>query len=253
MKPPVLRPLVGLVSDLRSLDGMPYHVQGAKYADAIAECAGCIPVGLAPLQGAQALRSLIARLDGLVFTGSASNIAPAEYGAEADMPPYDPSRDRFALPLVRLAIESGLPSLFICRGYQELNVALGGTLVPDVAALGGKVAHHPPAHWPYDERYKPLHEVALTPGSPLLEVFGAPVFRVNSLHYQGLGKLADRLSVEGRAPDGLPEVVSVKDHPFAIGVQWHPEYRPDLNPTSRMLLEAFGRAVRGHAAAKAME
>lgn len=246
-------PLVGLVSDLRPLDGMPYHVQGAKYVDAIASYAQCVPVGLAPLDSAHAMESLISRLDGFVFSGSTSNILPSEYGSAAEMPPYDPSRDRFALPLVRMALDRGLPSLFICRGYQELNVALGGTLEPDLASMDQSIAHHPPAQLPYEERYSTLHEVALKPGSPLLEVFGAPAFRVNSLHYQGLGKVADRLTVEAEAPDGLPEVVSVRDHPFAIGVQWHPEYRPDLNPCNRRLLEAFGRAVHAHAAEKVME
>lgn len=246
-------PMVGLVSDLRELDGMPYHVQGAKYVDAIATYANCIPVALAPVCSVEAYASIGQHLSGLVFTGSTSNIAPGEYGSTVDMPPYDPSRDRFALPLVRWALDFGLPCLFICRGFQELNVALGGTLEPDIASLGAKVLHHPPSDLSYEARYSPLHEVVLKSDSPLHDVFGAPAFEVNSLHYQGLGKIAEGLTVEAEASDGLPEVVSVRNHPFAIGVQWHPEYRPDLNPCNRRLLEAFGQAVRTHAATRAME
>lgn len=238
------RPTVALVTDLRAVDGMPYHVLGDKYASAIRDFANCLPVGLVPSHTVDDLRQMSRMFDGFIFTGSVSNIEPMRYGATAGAPPFDPVRDGFTLPLVNEILERQTPALFICRGFQELNVALGGTLNADVAGSTQFDRHHPPADLPYDERYAPLHEVHLDPQSPLDAIFGARHFAVNSLHYQGLDRIGAGLTVHGRSPDGLPEVIAVDDHPFAIGVQWHPEYRPDLHPASASLLRSFGEAAR---------
>lgn len=234
-------PMVGLVSDMRELDVMPYHVVGHKYAAAVQDYAQCVPVGLIPCLGEEVLEELVQRLDGFVFTGSASNIHPGVYGGEMQRPPFDHCRDEFALQLTRKVLEHRKPALFICRGFQELNVALGGTLHSDLSALDEYDIHHPDPELPYEQRYGPLHQITIDPNSPLLDVFGGVTFSVNSLHYQGLANIGAGLSVHGRAPDGLPEVIAVDGHPFAIGVQWHPEYRPDLFPCNMALLQAFGQ------------
>jgi gamma-glutamyl-gamma-aminobutyrate hydrolase PuuD len=237
-------PLIALVSDLGEVDGMPYHLVGDKYAAAIRDHAGGIPVGLLPTAADSDIEQIVAAFDGFLFTGSVSNVHPAAYGGAQAVPPFDRVRDSFALTLVRKVIARHKPALFVCRGFQELNIALGGTLLPDLAKQGGAVRHHPPVGLAYEERYAPAHDVVLVEGSRLSDVFGARTFAVNSLHYQGLGRIGAGLAVHGTAPDGLAEVIAVDGHPFAVGVQWHPEYRPEDNPASRSLLAAFGGAAR---------
>jgi len=236
---------VGIVGDLRSLDGFAVHMVGDKYARAIAEHADAIPVLIPCCISPDQARALCGRLDGFLFTGSASNIEPHHWNGPADAPgPFDPARDNFSLNLVRLAIALEKPSLFICRGLQELNVALGGTLHASVADVPGRNNHHAPENGDTDVSYGPFHQVILREDSPLMPAFGATRFLVNSLHYQALDQVSPELVVEGRAPDGTVEVVHVPAHPFAVGVQWHPEYRPELYPENRSLLRAFGRALR---------
>ena len=239
-------PVIGLVSDLRDVDGMPYHLVGDKYAAAIRDHARAIPVGLLPSALDSEIEQIVASFDGFLFTGSASNIHPDAYGADLAVPPFDRSRDTFALALARRVIARHKPALFVCRGFQELNIAFGGTLLPDLTPRASPVRHHPPAGLAYEERYAPAHEVVLVEGSRLSKVFGARAFAVNSLHYQGLDRIGAGLAVHGTAPDGLAEVIAFEDHPFAIGVQWHPEYRPDRNPASQRLLAAFGEAAGNH-------
>jgi len=239
-------PVIGLVSDLRDVDGMPYHLVGDKYAAAIRDHARAIPVGLLPTTLDSEIDQIVASLDGFVFTGSASNIHPDAYGADLAVPPFDRARDSFALALARKVIARHKPALFVCRGFQELNIAMGGTLLPDLTTRGSPVRHHPPAGLAYEERYALAHEVVLVAGSRLSTVFGASAFAVNSLHYQGLDRIGVGLVVHGTAPDGLAEVIAFEEHPFAIGVQWHPEYRPERNPANQHLLGAFGEAARNH-------
>ncbi len=250
------KPLVAIVGDLKDDTDLPYFMVGEKYARAVAEFAHAVPLMALPV-GPEADRdadiaTLIARVDGFFFTGSPSNIHPRHWNGPEDAPgPFDPVRDRFALALIRAAVAAQVPALFICRGFQELNVAFGGTLHADLAALPGRLPHHAPEDAPYDTRYGPLHPVELVPGSPLEATFGARSFPVNSLHYQALDRIGAGLSVEARAPDGTPEAVRVSGHPFAVGVQWHAEYRPDLSPANARLLAAFGAAVRTRQAARA--
>lgn len=238
-------PLVGVIGDLRSADYLPAHMVGDKYIRAMIDHADAIPV-LVPscLTDDQALE-LCSRLDGFLFTGSPSIFEPRHWDGPADLPgPFDPARDRFSLNLARLVVGRGIPCLFICRGLQELNVALGGSLHASVADVAGRNNHHAPYDGELDVSYGPFHTVELREGSPLLSVFGASRFTVNSLHYQALNIVSPELVVEGVAPDGTPEVVRVPAHPFAVGVQWHPEYRPELYPANRGLLQAFGKALR---------
>lgn len=228
-------PVIGIIGDLKEVAGMPYHAYGDKYVRAVTEFCSAQPVGLFP----PFIPGMLHLVDGLLFTGSASNIRPERWGGPADAPgPFDEVRDNFSFPLIQAAIEQNIPSLFICRGYQELNVALDGTLLPDLGE-----AHHAPSDLVYEERYAPFHRIELREGSPLERVFGTTSLEVNSLHYQALDLIAPSLSVEARAADGVPEIVMHRDHPFAVGVQWHCEYRPDLYAHHEKLLNAFGKAA----------
>lgn len=249
------KPLVAVVGDLKNDTSLPYFMVGEKYARAVYDFSGCLPVMALPVIAAGAfeadIAALIDHVDGFFFTGSPSNVHPSHWNGPEDAPgPFDPARDRFALALIRAAVARRMPSLFICRGFQEFNVALGGTLHARLAELPGRLAHHAPEEGPLDLQYGPMHEVELTPRSPLEATFGASRFPVNSLHYQGLNAIGAGLSVEARAPDGTVEAVSLRDHPFAVGVQWHPEYRPALSAPNARLLAAFGDAVRARRAAR---
>lgn len=249
------KPLVAVVGDLKDETDLPYFMVGEKYVRAVYDFADCLPVMALPVMAPDALEADIAALaghvDGFLFTGSPSNVHPSRWNGPPDTPgPFDPTRDGFALALIRAAVARGMPALFICRGFQELNVALGGTLHARLADLPGRIAHHAPEEGPLDLQYGPVHEVEVTEGSPLAATFGTHRFAVNSLHYQGLDTLGTGLSVEARAPDGTIEAVSLRGHPFAVGVQWHPEYRPGLSAPNARLLAAFGAAARAHRAGR---
>lgn len=236
------RPVIGLMTDMRELGGMPFQVVGDKYAQAVAAFADAVPLAILSASTGNDIAGLIETFDGFMFTGSPSNLRPHLYGAAGEgVGPFDDARDALALPLIQAALAEQVPCLFICRGLQELNVARGGSLHIELPEAD---RHHSPEDVSYEERYAPLHDVVLRDGSRMVEIFGEPRFAVNSLHYQALDKIGEGLAVEGRAPDGVPEVVMVQDHPFAVGVQWHPEYRPDLHPANRALFHNFGLAAR---------
>jgi putative glutamine amidotransferase len=195
-----------------------------------------------------------------MMTGSPSNVHPSHYG-QAETPeaePFDTARDSTSLALIRLALAEGVPLLAICRGYQELNVALGGTLHARVHELPGRMDHRRPQHPELDVQYGPRHPVTLRAGGPLAALAEAAgidgPLMVNSLHWQGLDRLAEGLVVEAEAEDGTPEAVSLRGaRAFALGVQWHPEYKAWENPFSRQLFAAFGAAARARAAARPSE
>ncbi|MFG1345180.1 gamma-glutamyl-gamma-aminobutyrate hydrolase family protein [Xanthobacter autotrophicus DSM 431] len=238
------RPLIALVGDLTEVSGLPYHMVGDKYARCIYDFANGLPTLLLPVMRKDDIGALTAYFDGFLFTGSPSNIHPRRWGGPEHTPgPFDEARDDLALDLVAAVVDRKVPALFICRGFQELNVGLGGTLEPELRQVPGRMEHHAPEDAPAEARYAPFHDVELVEGSSLEGVFGARRFAVNSLHYQGLARLGRRLGVEALAPDGTPEAVRVADHPFAVGVQWHAEYRPDLSPPNARLLAAFGAAT----------
>lgn len=247
---PGLRPLIGVTACRYEIEDMPYHAAGDKYLRAVLDGAGGLPLLIPALGGPLAAGEVAARLDGLLITGSPSNILPDHYGGEPSEPGtlHDPDRDATTLPLIRAALAAGVPLLGICRGLQELNVALGGTLHQRVHELPGKHDHRWDDADPLDKQYGPAHPVRVRPGGVLEGVLGAGEITVNSLHWQGIDRLAAGLRIEAEAPDGLIEAVSVTAAPaFALAVQWHPEWRFAENPVSRALLCAFGAAARARA------
>ncbi|MCC6420006.1 MAG: gamma-glutamyl-gamma-aminobutyrate hydrolase family protein [Gemmataceae bacterium] len=196
---------------------------------------------------------LLAGLDGLLMTGSVSNVHPRHYGlpASPEAEPHDESRDAVTLPLIRAAIEQGVPLLCICRGFQELNVVLGGTLHARVHEVPGRIDHRSPNTGDHDVDYAARHAVRLVPDGQLRRILGRDEIQVNSLHWQGIDRLAEGLAAEGTAPDGTIEAVAVKDaRAFALGVQWHPEFKAMANPDSVRLFKAFGEAVRARREAR---
>jgi putative glutamine amidotransferase len=241
------RPLIGIPADRRMLGQHPFHVVGDKYARAVLDGAGGLPLLVPALAEELQLDDLLARLDGVMFTGSPSNVEPRHYsGAPSDPGTlHDPARDATTLPLIRKAVASGVPVLGICRGFQEMNVAFGGTLHQKVHEVEGRHDHREDPTLELDVQYGPAHEVILEPGGSLYGLAGNDRITVNSLHSQGIDRLGEGLSVEARAPDGLVEAFRVeRAKTFAIAVQWHPEWKVMSNPFSRALFAAFGAAAR---------
>jgi putative glutamine amidotransferase len=254
-KPPRLPsplPVVGVPCCATTLSGHPFHIVGDKYLRAVSEGAGALPLAIPALGTWYDFDDLLARLDGLLITGSRSNVEPHHYGGPASRAgtKHDAERDATNLPLIRKAVQTGVPVLAICRGIQELNVALGGTLHQEVHALPGR-ADHRGGERPVEEQYGPAHPVRLIEGGRLAALFGTTEIVVNSLHAQGIDRPSSHVAVEAVAPDGQIEAVHVIDAPaFAVGVQWHPEWRFHDNPQSVALFRAFGEAVRQRAAAR---
>jgi putative glutamine amidotransferase len=247
------RPVIGIPADRRIIGEHAFHVVGEKYIAAVVDGAGAIPVLVPALGSELGLDELLRHLDGILFTGSASNVEPHHYAGRASAPGtlHDPDRDATTLPLIPLAIEAGVPVLGICRGFQEMNVAFGGTLHQKVHELPAHLNHRESPQAPLEVQYGPSHEVRLEPGGLLRELAGTDRVRVNSLHSQGIEHLGRDLAVEARAPDGLIEAFRVSDAPrFAVAVQWHPEWQVLSNSFSRALFAAFGAASRGRAAVR---
>jgi putative glutamine amidotransferase len=239
-------PLVGLPCCTRAVGEHPGQWVGEKYVRAVSDAAAALPVLLPALEEPLDVEQIIGRLDGLLLTGSRSNVEPHHYAGVASAPGthHDAARDKLTLPLIRAAIAADLPILAICRGIQELNVALGGTLHQQLHELEGRLDHRAP-EGDADRRYgHPAHRVTLTPGGWLASLAGAPALTVNSLHSQGIDRLAPGLAVEGVAPDGQIEAVRHTEASFVVGVQWHPEYRVMANAFGRALFAEFGRACR---------
>ncbi|WP_313295120.1 gamma-glutamyl-gamma-aminobutyrate hydrolase family protein [Pseudomonas sp.] len=245
-------PLIGVSACRQQVGKNASHTVGNKYVEAAA-FAG-LPLILPARDGGSDPQALLARLDGIVFTGSPSNVEPQHYNGAPSAPGtrHDLARDRLTLPLLQAAVAAGVPVLCICRGFQELNVALGGSLHQRVQALPGYLDHREPEDAALEEQYCPRHPVSVAPGG-VFERLGLPAqFDVNSLHSQGIDRLASGLRVEARAPDGLIEAVSMPAAPgFVLGVQWHPEWRFTENPVSRRLFQAFREACIAHAAREA--
>ena len=247
-------PVVGIPACLVVPDHFAFHRVGAKYVDSVVDGAGALPVLIPALGARLEPDAVLDGLDGILITGSLSNVEPHHYGAAAgrERGPFDPARDATTLPLIRGALARGLPLLAICRGLQELNVALGGTLHQAVHELPGRLDHRSDKTVTPAERYAPVHEIALTAGGQLQALLGgATSIAVNSLHAQAIDRLAPRLVVEAVAADGTIEAVSVQGAAgFALAVQWHPEWRVLDNPVSRRLFAAFGAACRARAQAR---
>lgn len=253
---PSERPRIGVPADVKMIGEDPSHSAGEKYLAAVAHAAGAIPLMLPSLaEGADmpALHNdisaddLLDDLDGLFFTGNPSNMDPRHYGSRGPgVGPFDPQRDQSNLALLRAAIARDMPVFAVCRGYQELNVACGGTLYTAVQDVPGLADHRDDHDKPRPERYAPAHSVTLASDGLLARVIGADEMMVNSLHSQGIDRLADSLLVEAQAPDGLVEAVRHRQATFVVGVQWHPEWRYEDNPASMALFGAFGDAARAY-------
>ncbi|MBF0676687.1 gamma-glutamyl-gamma-aminobutyrate hydrolase family protein [Pseudomonas sp.] len=244
------QPLIGITACNKQIGLHPYHIAGDKYVRAVALAAGGMPLIIPALVEAFDLPRLLEHLDGLLLTGSPSNVDPHFYQGATSAPgtAHDPARDAITLPLILAALEAGVPLLGICRGFQEINVALGGSLHQSVHSVAPYQDHREPKDQPLEVQYAPRHVVRLEPGGVLSGLGLASEIHVNSIHAQGVDRLAPGLRIEARAPDGLIEAFSVEAaRSFAVGVQWHPEWQVQANPDSLALFQAFGRACRARA------
>lgn len=243
------RPLVGVISDRRELGPHAFHMVGEKYLQAVADGAEAYPVGLPSLAEGFDVLDILDRLDGLLLTGSPSNVEPRHYLGSPSEPGtwHDPERDLAALALIPAAIRVGMPLLAICRGFQEMNVAFGGSLHQKVHEVPGYRTHKENPDDPLEVQYGPAHAVTFVPGGLLESITGREGATVNSLHSQGVDRLGEGLRVEARADDGLVEAFSVVGCPgFTLAVQWHPEWRVMRNSESLEIFRAFGEACRAY-------
>ncbi|MCB1507228.1 MAG: gamma-glutamyl-gamma-aminobutyrate hydrolase family protein [Hyphomicrobiaceae bacterium] len=242
-----MTPVVLVTADQRLLDGYQWHAAIDTYLKAVSDAAGAVPLILPALGERIDIDAALDRVDGVLVTGSRSNVHPEVYG-EAPAPtyePYDPARDATSLPLIRRAIARGLPLLAICRGHQELNVALGGTLATEIQETTGRMDHRAPQSEVQDERFAIRHRVEVKDGSCLAGIVGAGAIEVNSLHRQAIEKLAPNLAVEATAPDGTIEAVRVSGAPgFTLGLQWHPEYWATSDAPSKAIFAAFSGELK---------
>jgi putative glutamine amidotransferase len=239
------RPLVLVPACNRMIGLHPFHIAGQKYVDAV-RLAGCLPL-VVPSAQAHELDELLDHADGVFLTGSPSNVHPRHFDelVHDTQLPLDPTRDDWTLPLIPKALARGIPLFAICRGFQETNVALGGSLHQAVQEQSGLMDHRADDEQPVDVQYGPSHPVQVLPGGLLDMLIGAGEIQVNSLHGQGVKRLAPGLRIEATAPDGVVEAFTRPDAPgFNLGVQWHPEWKARENPVSMKLLRAFGDACR---------
>ncbi len=247
------RPVVGVPACIKPIGAHDFHVVGRKYVDAVL-AAGCTPILLPALGERQDVAQLIDMLDGVMFTGSPSMVEPARYGQQPAYPDMhlDRERDATTFPLIAAALEAGVPLMAICRGFQEINVALGGTLHQAVQEVPGRMDHREQKDKPLDVQYGPAHPVNLTAGGKLQTILGGvSQIQVNSIHSQGIDQLAPALTMEAVAPDGQIEAVWVTGaKSFALAVQWHPEWKLLDNPDSVKIFNAFGDACRARQGAR---
>ena len=251
-------PLVGIPCDVREIGIHPFHAVGEKYVDAVAHGARAIPMlipcfgegaDLKPLEGIYSTDDLLDRVDGVFLPGSPSNVDPRHYGGHPPRPTtlLDAQRDALTLPLIRRVVARGAPLLAVCRGVQELNAALGGTLFQHVEEVPGRMDHREDKADPRPKQYAPAHDVLLAEGGALRRVTGLASYRVNSIHGQGIDRPARALDVEAVAPDGQIEAVSVRGaRHLQLGVQWHPEWRFRERAPDAALFAAFGEACRAY-------
>lgn len=240
------RPVIGVPADRRIVDPHPFHMVGEKYLQALVDCAGALPFVIPVMAEDLDVDLIMAHIDGVMLTGSPSNVEPHHYGGgpSTDASKHDPARDALTLPLARRAMETDMPLLAVCRGFQELNVALGGSLHQQVHAVGGYHDHRENPDEPLEVQYGPAHSVTLSAGGLLHRMHGSARAIVNSLHGQGVDRLAEGVTVEAVADDGLVEAFHVDRDEFALAVQWHPEWRARDNAFSTEIFSAFGDACR---------
>jgi putative glutamine amidotransferase len=250
------RPVVGVIASAQQLENR--HIGqrvGERNLQALVDVAGAMPLMFAGCPGLTDIATLLDTVDGILLTGARANVHPTRFGVDPNPAhePYDERRDAVALAVTQACVERGVPLLGICRGLQEMGVAFGSTLHPEIRELPGRVNHRMPRlangepHPDHAVIFEDRHDVKLVPGGAFAKLFGRDVIRVNSLHGQGILEPGRRIVVEGVADDGTIEAIRVADAPgFALGVQWHAEYDPQRNPINRALFEAFGEAVKAH-------
>lgn len=241
------RPTVGIIGNTHLMnDRYTVHGAGLMNSAAVSEVADCLPLIVPSDPRVVSVEELMELCDGFLLTGGRPNVHPSEYG-EAETPAhgaFDRNRDAITLPLVRALVERGQPFLGICRGFQEVNVAMGGTLYPEIRDLPGRMNHRMPPDGTEEEVFALRHAVRFTEGGPFHQLLGAAEVMTNTLHGQGIARAGNRIVIDGYAPDGTPEAIYVKDAPgFTLSVQWHPEWNAANDPVSRPLFQAFGAAV----------
>lgn len=254
------RPVVGVIANARTVEGrFPVQAVGEKNLRAVADVAGALPLMFAGSPQITDLAELLELVDGVVLTGARANVHPTWFKTEPHPAhePYDQERDALALPLAEACVARGIPLFGICRGLQEMNVAFGGTLHPEIRELPGRMNHRMPRlptgeiHPDPTVIFADRHDVALLPDGAFARLLGRDTIRVNSLHGQGILEPGERVVIEGVAEDGTVEAIRIADAGgFALGVQWHAEYDPQSNPINRTLFEAFGDAVRARQKAR---
>jgi putative glutamine amidotransferase len=242
------RPVVGIIGNNSLLnDQYPAHTGGTMNSTAIAQVAGCLPLIIPADPRLVAVEELLEVCDGFLLTGGRPNVHPEEYGEAATEAhgAFDRCRDAVTLPLVRACVDRGQPFLGVCRGFQEVNVAMGGTLYPEIRDLPGRTNHRMPPDGTLEEKFALRHTVRFTEGGPFHRLMGAQEVMTNTLHGQGLKTPGTRVVVDGWAPDGTPEALYIAGATgFTMSVQWHPEWNAGSDPVSRPLFSAFGAAVR---------
>ncbi|WGD29029.1 gamma-glutamyl-gamma-aminobutyrate hydrolase family protein [Ancylobacter sp. WKF20] len=254
-----MRPVIGVISDVKTINGQVTHGVTEKYIYAVARGAQAMPVlipgTISAVDAAMApervvIEEILDLVDGIFLPGSPSNVGPHHYGDRPHDPPLpaDPHRDDISLPLITAALKRGVPLFGVCRGFQEMNVAFGGTLFQKLYEQEGRFDHREDSTLDLNGQYAPVHDVALTPGGLLAGLAGAETWRVNSLHGQGVATLAPGLDVEAKAPDGTIEAFRVPNTPgFNLAIQWHPEWRFWEDKLSTGVFTAFGAAARLYA------
>ena len=245
------KPIIGIPCDRRIYTGHPFHMVGEKYLAAIVQAATAIPLMIPVLEDRIDFDVLLGHLDGILLSGSYSNVEPHHYDGEPSEQGtlHDTHRDAVTLPMIRHVLDMGMPLFAICRGFQELNVALGGTLHQKVHQVPGYHRHLENPDDPIEVKYGPSHPVSLPEGGLLRSLMGKESMMVNSLHSQGVARLAEGVTIEAVADDGLIEAFRVDNAPgFNLGVQWHPEWRATEDEFSMAMFKAFGDACRARAA-----
>lgn len=251
------RPVVGVIGSAQLAEGR-FNAQrvGERNLRAVKDVIGALPLIFAGSREITDIDALLEVVDGVLLTGGRANVHPSFFGVEPDpaYEPYDVARDELALELIRTCVTRGVPLLGCCRGLQEMNVAFGGTLHPEIRELPGRMNHRMPRlengeiHPDMTVVYGDRHDVSLTPGGIFAKLYGRELIRVNSLHGQGILDLGKGVVVEGVAEDSTIEAISIAGASgFALGVQWHAEYEAHSNPVNRPLFEAFGQAVKAKA------
>lgn len=248
------RPVIGIIGNAHTInDRFPAHIAGEMNSCAVAHVAGAVPLIIPTDPRFVSVGELLDICDGFLLTGGRPNVHPEEYGEEATPAhgAFDRARDAITLPLIRECVARGQPFLGICRGFQEVNVAMGGSLHPEIRDLPGRMNHRMPPDGTLEEQFALRHKVHFTPGGVFARLMGADSVMTNTLHGQGIKEPAARIVIEGRAEDDTPEATFVKDAPgFTLAVQWHPEWNAADDPVSRPLFSAFGRAARAWAEAR---